>query len=293
MSILQYQLFVSVASTLNFSRTAEQFFISQPAVTHHIKALESSLGVTLFNRSSKKIVLTEEGLEFLQYADQALKVISTGETRIRNMSQGRTGHIRIAALSSTTKHLGACLARLYELHTAIQVDVDLLEGNDLVNALQKGLYDFFFLIGDMLANTDDYESEPIFKDTLELFINNNIIDSIDVSDWKTVACHPFVSVYRADAWLTNRIRLICKNRGIVPNIINYYNRAEAAVLSVNTGVGIAILPGELKNLYQRPNVTALPIIGEDAEISYSFAWKQGSRSTASDLFKDLVMAMYS
>jgi DNA-binding transcriptional LysR family regulator len=126
---------VSIANTLNFSRTAEQFFITQPAVTHHIKMLENSLGIKLFSRASRKIKLSEEGLEFLPYANQALEVIADAENRIQNMAEGRWGHIRIAALSSTSYQLGDCLIRLYKEYPSIQVDVDLLEGSEMISAL--------------------------------------------------------------------------------------------------------------------------------------------------------------
>jgi len=293
MSKLQYQLFVSVANTLNFSRTAEKFFISQPAVTHHIKTLENSLGVKLFDRTSKKIVLTNEGFEFLQYANQALDVITHGETRIRNINQGRLGHIRIAALSTTTQQLTACLDVLYERYPAIHVEVDLLEGKELINSLQKGSYDFYFLIADMISHVENYESVSIFTDSLELYVNKSIVKTIDMTDWTTIARHPFISVSRVDTWLTSRMRLICRNRGIVPNIISYYNRPEAAIISVNTGLGIAILPGELKNLFLRPNVVVLPIHGEDAKINYSFGWRTENRSTSVALFKEIVVSMFS
>ncbi|MCL2367106.1 MAG: LysR family transcriptional regulator [Oscillospiraceae bacterium] len=293
MSKLQYQLFVSVANTLNFSRTAEKFFISQPAVTHHIKMLENSLGVKLFNRTSKKIALTNEGSEFLPYANHALDVITNGEARIRNITQGKLGHIRIAALSTTTQQLTACLDVLYEKYPSIQADVDLLEGKELISSLQKGTYDFYFLIADMVSQAEHYESIPIFTDSLELFVNKSIVKSIDMTDWTTIARHPFVSVARTDTWLTNRIRTICRNRGIVPNIINYYNRPEAAIISVNTGVGIAILPGELKNLFLRPNIVALPIHGEDAKVNYSFWGRTESRSNSVALFKEIVASMFS
>ena len=86
MDTMQLRLFVSAANTLNFSRTAEQFFISQPAVTHSIKILEMSLGVKLFNRTSRKITLTAEGLEFLPYAVRALETLSSAEMRLQNMA---------------------------------------------------------------------------------------------------------------------------------------------------------------------------------------------------------------
>ena len=289
MDTMQLRLFVSAANTLNFSRTAEQFFISQPAVTHSIKILEASLGVKLFDRTSRKITLTAEGLEFLPYAVRALETLGSAEMRLHNMAQGRTGHIRIAALSSTTNQLCSCLVSLHKKYPSIQADIDLLEGTDLMNSVRKGVYDFYFANSDMLSAAVDFTFIPISRDRLELFVNREIAEDIDVSDWSTIKNYPFVSIARSDAWLTTRIARICKNRGITPNIINYYNRAETAIVSVNAGIGLAILPGALRSLHQLPDVVTIPIEGDDAEVVHVFAWKKAQSTTACQLFKEIAV----
>ena len=210
MDIMQLRLFVSAANSLNFSRTAEQFFISQPAVTHSIKMLEASLGVKLFNRASRKITLTAEGLEFLPYAVRALETLSGAEMRLQNMAQGRIGHIRIASLSSRVHQLSDCLVNLHSQYPSIQVDIDLLEGTDLVNSLRKGIYDFYFSNSEMLSGATSYTYAPISQERLYLYINKEIAGKIDVSDWSTIKDYPFVSISRSDAWLTSRISRICK-----------------------------------------------------------------------------------
>jgi DNA-binding transcriptional LysR family regulator len=293
MDTMQLEIFASIARTRNFSRSAEQFYITQPAVSHHINMLEKSLGVKLVNRSSHGVSLTEEGQEFLPYVNQILEVSSVAENRIQNMAEGRWGHIRIAALSSTTNQLSDCLVQLYMQYPSIQVDVDLLEGSEMIGALQKGNYDFHFSVEHMVTGSKDYDYTVIYKDRLNLFVNKSVADTIDLKDWSTVERQPFVSVPQSDARLSNQIRLICKNRGIKPHIVNYYNRAESVVLSVNAGIGIAILPGELGRLYQRQNVVTLPIDGSDAELTSVFAWKVGKATTACTIFKDIVLSLFS
>jgi len=286
---MQLRLFVSAANTLNFSRTAEQFFISQPAVTHSIKILEASLGVRLFNRTSRRITLTAEGLEFLPYAIRALETLSSAEMRLQNMAQGRTGHIRIASLSSLIYHLSDCLVALHKKYPSIQVDIDLLEGTELVNSVRKGAYDFYFSSAEMLTGASSYTFAHIGHGQVELFVNKSIADQIDMDDWNTIKDYPMVSISRSDAWLTGRIARICKNRGITPNIINYYNRAEAAIISVNAGIGIAILPRAPYRLYLLPDVVTFPITGDDAIIDNVFAWKHEQSTTACHLFRDVAV----
>jgi len=289
MDTMQLRLFVSAANTLNFSRTAEQFFISQPAVTHSIKILESSLGVKLFNRTSRRITLTAEGLEFLPYAVRALDTLSSAEMRLQNMAQGRTGHIRIASLSSLAYYLSDCLVALHKKYPSIQVDIDLLEGTELVNSVRKGSYDFYFSNFEMLSGATSYTYTLINSGLLELFVNRDIVDKIDLNDWSTLKDYPLVSISRSDAWLTARIARVCKNRGITPNIINYYNRAEAAIISVNAGIGIAILPRSLYRIALLPNVVSFQIEGEDSIIDNVFAWKHEQSTTACHLFKEVAI----
>ena len=289
MDTMQLRLFVSAANTLNFSRTAEQFFISQPAVTHSIKILESSLGVKLFNRTSRKITLTEEGLEFLPYAVRALETLNTAEIRLQNMAKGQIGHIRIAALSSSALQLSDCLFNLHKKYPSIQVDIDLLEGTDLVNSIRKGSYNFYFANSEMLSGATNYTITHISQERLDLYVNKETAATIDISDWSTLKDYPLVSISRSDTWLTSRISRICKNRGLTPNIINYYNRAEAAIVSVNAGIGIAILPRALRLLYQLHDVVTFPIHGDDAYIEHVFAWKHTQSTMACQLFREIAI----
>ena len=55
------KVFLKVAENLSFSKAADELFISQPAVTNHIKALEGALEITLFERKGNKIYLTQAG----------------------------------------------------------------------------------------------------------------------------------------------------------------------------------------------------------------------------------------
>jgi DNA-binding transcriptional LysR family regulator len=293
MDTVQLEIFSMIAQTMNFTRTAQQLYITQPAVSHHIKMLEGSLGVKLLTRSSHGVALTEEGKEFLPYVRQTLELLSSGANRIQNMAEGRLGHIRICALSSTTNQLSECLVRLYAQYPSIQADVDLLEGSEMIDALQKGAYDVYFSVEHMVAGLNEYEYHVIFKDRLALFVNRKIAGLIDMEDWSFIGRQPFVSVPKSDLRLSSQIAAVCKNRGIKPHIINYYNRAESVVLSVNAGIGIALLPGELGRLYQRRNVVTIPVPGSDAELISVFAWKVGEPSTACNLFRDIVLSVYS
>ena len=88
------------------------------------------------------------------------------------------------------------------------------------------------------------------------------------------------------------IMTVCRNRGFTPRIIIIYNRAESVVLSVNAGLGVAILPGALRELYQRPNVVTFPIEGEDARADTVFVWNPDRLTGTGEVFRDIVLGLY-
>lgn len=69
MNTIQLSCFVEVAAQLSFSKAAEALHVSQPTVSHQIKALEDELGCALLVRSTRTVRLTDDGFAFLEYAN--------------------------------------------------------------------------------------------------------------------------------------------------------------------------------------------------------------------------------
>ena len=86
MNTTQLECFLAVADYLNFSRAAQHLRLTQPAVSHQVKTLEDELGVALFQRTSKKVRLTQEGHMFLQYAGKILQLSNISRMRVKGLS---------------------------------------------------------------------------------------------------------------------------------------------------------------------------------------------------------------
>lgn len=81
MNIFQLNCFLTVAETLNFARAAERLNITQPAVTHQIRSLESELNVKLFRRSTRSVELTHAGIIFLDDAQKMVGIAIRAQKR--------------------------------------------------------------------------------------------------------------------------------------------------------------------------------------------------------------------
>ena len=273
---MQLKLFLSISKTLNFTKTANEFYVTQPTVSNYIKALESSLGVTLLNRDSHNVSLTPEGREFVDYATQMLSLEAEAESRLQNIAEGRRGYIRIASLSSASEPLSICLEEFVAKYPGVQVNVDMIEGAEMIAAVNQCSYDVYFAHEHMVSGNSNIDYFITSTRQMCLVTHRNLADRIDMNDWSTLSGHPFVSALETGFSLSGQIRRICLNRGITPDIISYYNRADAILLAVNAGIGISILPPQLLTFYNMSNVVALPIEGDDAEVRSVVAWNRNS-----------------
>ena len=110
MTIQQLRYIVTVAETGSISRAAEKLFITQPSLTASIHELERELGITVFSRTNKGVILSLEGEEFLAYARQALTQVELIEEKYKG--------------GSSFKHLFCISAQHYSF--AVEAFVDLV-----------------------------------------------------------------------------------------------------------------------------------------------------------------------
>ncbi len=291
MDMQQLKIFLSISRTLNFTRTAEEFFMSQPTVSNRIRALEEELGTPLIKRSSHHVSLTAAGAEYVGYATRILETQAAAELRLRNLAADRPGHVRVAMLSSSTPYFSRALKEFSARYPQVQVDVTMMEGSEMLRAIARLDHDLYFANEPMLPRQSGRLTYAVTGvSQLHLFVNRADLTSIDMGDWSTIGTHHFVSMQASDFTLSDQIDRMCQNRGIQPDIINYYNRADMLLLSVDSGAGVAILPPEVAAMKCPENVIALPIQGDDASLRSVVAWKTDSQNAEADRFRDIALA---
>ncbi len=291
MDMQQLKLFLSISRTLSFTRTAEEFFMTQPTVSNRIRALEEELGAALIQRSPHHVSLTAAGTAFSEYAASILELEAAATMRLRNLGADRPGYVRVAMLSSAAPHFSRALKEFSRRYPKVQVDVEMLEGSEMLRAISRTDFDLYFANEPMLPRqTGKLTYAVTGVSQLHLFVNKADLPSIDMEDWSTIGRHPFVSMQASDFTLSSQIERVCQNRGVKPEIMNYYNRADMLLLGVDSGAGVAILPPEVAALKCPENVTALPIPGDDAALRSVVAWKTESDNAEADRFRDIALA---
>ena len=119
------KVFYTVAKRLNFTKAAAELYITQPAVTKHIRELESQFKSTLFERSgNKKTILTPAGITLLRYAEQLLNTYKELEFDMNALVEHQSGELRIGASTTVAQYvLPPILAQFHQRFHAVKVSM--------------------------------------------------------------------------------------------------------------------------------------------------------------------------
>ena len=112
-----YKVFYWAAKTGSLTQAAKGLYLTQPSVSHAIKQLEDSFGITLFYRNSKGVVLTQEGEVLYSYIEKSQILILQAEKQMAALKNLDSGELRIGGSDSLFKHY--LLQYLEEFHNSI------------------------------------------------------------------------------------------------------------------------------------------------------------------------------
>ena len=166
-----YRIFYIVAKNGSISAAADILYISQPAITFQIKKLEEQLGVSLFTRTKRGVVLTDEGSTLFEYVERAMDNITNGENALSNLKNLDSGIIRIGSSTTVCKHVVMpYLEKFHELYPKIEIQIVNSLTSNLIKDLRNGNLDILFL---NLPMTEDKDLNIIpIKDVQDIFVGN-------------------------------------------------------------------------------------------------------------------------
>ena len=162
-------VFRAVAQHLSFRKAAEELYLTQPAVSLQIKALEEDLGVQLFDRTGSRVALTAVGKVLLKYADRAHLLLQQAERAIAAMGGEFAGQLALGASTTIAQYvLPRMLGEFLTEHPRVQPS--LISGNTerIVAAAAQHEIGLGFIEGP--SRSRDVKSEPFLVDELVLIV---------------------------------------------------------------------------------------------------------------------------
>ena len=166
-----YYIFYIVSKEGSISKAANVLFISQPAITFQIKKLEDQLGVSVFTRTKRGMVLTDEGKVLFDYVKNGIDNIRNGENALSNLKNLDSGTIRIGVSTTICRYvLMQYLKEFHDKYPKIDIQINNNTSINLIKELRNGNLDMLILFFPLTENKD-LELIPV-KKVQDIFVGN-------------------------------------------------------------------------------------------------------------------------
>lgn len=236
-------VFRTVAEQLSFRKAAEELYLTQPAVSLQIKALEEDLGTQLFDRSGNQVMLTAAGRVLLEHSEQAHSILIQAEHQIAALSGEHAGRLALGASTTIAQYVLPRLLAEY-CREYPRVRPTLISGNteEIVEAVQQQKVALGLIEGP--ARSRDVKTEPFLADEMILIVPS-------AHEWAERASIQCSDLRAAPLLMRERgsgsrrvIELALEHHGLKRNALQIameLDSTEAIKSSVEAGLGVGFV----------------------------------------------------
>ena len=244
MTITQIKYFITVVKCASYTKAAEQLFISQPALSRHIKNMEEELNIQLFVRTNNGIHLTPAGsslyVGMLDLYQNYIEMVNKAE----KIQKGLNGSLKIGILDQTNVSDFMPLIYQYFFQNYPNVDLSFKEGSFdyLVSELYGGRLDLIFTLKFEIEHKEGilYQYVARSKDHIVMSRFHPLAqkEQVTLDDVKN---ETFVMISEEDNPESAPLILnLCKEHGFVPQV-HYAKSLAEQILWISVGMGVSIL----------------------------------------------------
>lgn len=253
MELRQIEYFVAVARELHFARAAASLHVAQPSISQQIKALESELGVQLFDRTSKTVTLTGAGAELLPLATELLADAQHLQ-RVAHTSARRVGgEIRIGFLADEYAQPRAdrLLSSVRRQHPRLVLEFKQVDFAEHHRVLETGDVDVAFVVGPAPATISWV---PLFEWPRLVAISKPLADRHPDDIDTRIRDEPIALPIQmaSQAW---RLGWTPDPPGTGPTFVVGEESMEAMLAVVGAGRAYCVVPEYVARFYPQPGVT--------------------------------------
>ena len=261
--IENYQLkyFLAVVETGSFTKAAERVYVTQPTLSAGIKKLETNLGTRLFDRSSKRVFLTENGTRFVERAKAVLHQLNLAEAAMKGEETPKL--LRIGVLMTIpSQSVRQILQHFYREESGLITE--LFEGTEqeILNRMDEGRIDIALTI---LRPGSKNKVISLYLESYSLAIaSHHPLANAASIDPTALANEP--TIVRTRCEVLSETSRFFTDRNVRPRLVYRTAQDERALAMVAAGVGFTTMPDH----YRTEGVTRIPMEGYDIEREIGF-----------------------
>lgn len=287
MDLRQLRYFVTVAEELHFGRAARRLAMTQPPLSQQIQALEAEIGVPLFVRTRRSVMLTPAGQQWLPEVRRVLADAAALPGLAQRLARGEVGSLALAFVSTADYGILPELLRHFRArHPDVQLQLREATSDVQLEALADGAIDAGLVIRPQLAVMPHGLSYlPLVCEPLVLAVPDGwrppgarqVPTQVSLRD---AAREPLIIFPRRSApAFYDIITGYYARDGLTPVIAQEAIQMQTIVSLVSAGMGVALVPASLCNL-RRTGVSYLALRDAGPEIETGLAWREGAAGVA-------------
>ena len=278
MEISALQQFLVLAETLNFTQAAEKCFVTQPTLSRKIAVLENELGVRLFVRSRKSVVLTAEGSALVEHARRIVSEYEEILSITDPYRRGIGGSLKIG-YSSYPFMLNIYVEveeRIKQRYPEIRTQITYGEFSENLEMLREDQIDGIFILDCGLDKYPELAWEQVAPSRAYILVNHN---------------HPLAGRERIFLEELTEEPFIVSNRENYPELfdfrIRYARNVKDVMVMVSRGEGVAVLneDGQIDTI---GTIHAIPLADAVPPVHLVFVWKKKKQSSCIGKFVEIL-----
>ena len=275
MELRHLRYFLTAAEFLHFGRAAQDLRIAQPSLSHQILQLESELQTKLFERSKKRVRLTESGELFLEETRRILEHVDRAALMARTGKGHRTEQLLRIGFGYWTDLNKLCVAvkRFDHSHPTVRVEVHNMSVSDQISALREGRLDVGFVrppVTDPALQSEFLLAEPF---VLALAKNHRLARQkrVTISSLKE---EPIIMPERKKLPVFYDLAFkLFSDAGFVPKVHHEVDYPAMVLRLVATGVGISLVPASVSKI-QSVGIRFVPLQPSSRILETSLVWRR-------------------
>ncbi|WP_305826716.1 LysR family transcriptional regulator [Pseudomonas aeruginosa] len=250
MELRHLRYFIAVAEELHFGRAAERLGISQPPLSQQIQALEEEIGARLFERTNRRVELTDAGRLFLDESRQVLAQVDKAVLLARRAHLGELGELKIGFTSSApfTSTIPSSIHAFRKAYPDVHLDLQEMSSRQVL----KALLEESLKVGVIrpLALPDAVHWVELFREPLVAVLRADHPLAAGSEDGLAIAAlaeEPFVFFPRSyGTGLYDQVIALTRQAGFSPRIAQEASEAMTIIGLVSAGLGVSILPASFR-----------------------------------------------
>lgn len=272
MELRHLRYFVAVAEELHFGRAAERLHMAQPPLSQQIKQLETELGVTLLERTTRQVSLTPAGERYLERSRAVLQSVDQANLEATRIADGQVGRVALGFIGSATYSLLPELAReLREVFPRIEFD---FKGEMLTPVQELGLREGSIDVGILRTpvRDPDVAVEVLRREPLVVALPSEhpltAQESVRIKDLRD---EPFVTYPGENrSVLADAVMNLAGRAGFRPRAVVQVAETSTMVVFVAAGMGVSIVPESVTDL--RLSGVEFRPLADRASIDLALGW---------------------